>query len=92
MFNSIMDNIIINIEHRFDEHKDLYLDLQCFDPKRFKDLNLNLSDKALHRISELVPSVDIGKLKELLSFASSWCDIHKLENEDDSSTMFTNDE
>lgn len=91
VFNRIMDNIIINIEHRFDEHKDLYLDLQCYDPRRFKDLNQNLSDRTLHRISELIPSIDTGKLKEeILSFASSWCDIHTSENDDDS--MFTKDE
>lgn len=42
--------------------------LQCFDPRRFKDTIQNLSESALRHISQLIPSIETGKLKELLSF------------------------
>lgn len=42
-----MDNIITNIEYRFHEHEDL-----CLDPRWFKDLKQNLSDRTVCQISE----------------------------------------
>ena len=44
-FTVIMDNVINNIEYRFNAHKELYLDLQFFNPRRLKNIDKTLSEK-----------------------------------------------
>jgi len=59
------------MQERFSKNQNLYLDLGCFDPKRFKDINI--SSLALKKIAQLVPDCDEGKLKEeLLTFSDIW--------------------
>lgn len=59
------------MESRFVLHKSLYLDLACFDPKRFKPQE-SLPPNALKKIEALV-NVNGGKLREeLISFLNVW--------------------
>ncbi|KAJ8881726.1 hypothetical protein PR048_018212 [Dryococelus australis] len=61
-----------SMTNRFADHKNLYLDLSCFDPKRFSELK-GLSSNALDKIRDLVPNADKGKLfEERESFVQDW--------------------
>jgi hypothetical protein len=71
IFFVIVDRAVQTMESRFVQHKSLYLDLACFDPKRFKSQE-SLPPKALKKI-ELLLNVDEEKLKEeLISFMNVW--------------------
>ncbi|XP_065210573.1 uncharacterized protein LOC135838749 [Planococcus citri] len=94
VYNTTFNTAINSITERFLPNKQLYGDLECFDPKRFEQIaKEGLPEGALKRICELVPSLDEEKLKEeLQSFvklypkisSSSWSDIYKKVNESDS--------
>lgn len=81
-FNYTLDTILKSIETRFLMHKELYLELECFDPRRFKNIR-NIDDipsNALKKICQLLPDIDGGKLREeLISFATSWPSICKID-------------
>lgn len=53
---------------RFSKDQSLYLDIECFDPKKFK--RLEMSSLSLKTITDLVPNCNEDKLKEeLISFS-----------------------
>ncbi|XP_074030798.1 uncharacterized protein [Leptinotarsa decemlineata] len=88
IFFVIVERAVQTMESRFVQHKSLYLDLACFDPKTFKSQE-SLPPKALKKIGELVLNVDEEKLKEeLISFVNVWPQISNAslnadyENED----------
>lgn len=73
VFNVIIDKISQSIETRFINQKNLYMDLACFDPRRFSDLKKGIPVSSLNKISELLPNIDKGKLaEELNSFVQEW--------------------
>lgn len=78
-FNYTLDTILNSMETRFLSNKNLYVELQCFDLRRFEDIRKNeLPFSALNKICQLLPAIDEDKLKEeLLSFAMSWSSISK---------------
>lgn len=71
--NTILDTIINKIEDRFKKNGELYGDVECFDPRRFKLILENgLPDNSLKKICELMKFSDENEeqlRKELLSFA-----------------------
>jgi len=74
IFNYTLDTILKSVETRFLLHKELYLELECFDPRRFKGIReYGVPSYALKKICQLLPDIDRDKLKdELESFATSW--------------------
>lgn len=81
IFNYTLDTILKSVETRFLLHKELYLELECFDPRRFKCIRENgVPSNALKKICQLLPDIDRDKLKdELESFATSWPLISKAD-------------
>ena len=83
--NTIMDKILTSLSSRFSLHEQLYKDLCCLDPKRFKDLLRNgvpaSAMKALCALMSRDPSVQAvaqHNLKtELLDFAAKWPGLRK---------------
>ncbi|XP_054259308.1 uncharacterized protein LOC128984050 [Macrosteles quadrilineatus] len=72
IFIRIVDTLIHTMENRFLVHKQLYLDLAWFDPKRF-DAKEKIPPNALDKITEILPGLDRSKLKEeLCSFSELW--------------------
>jgi hypothetical protein len=37
--NVILDTVVLSISNRFSDHKELYNEIACFDPNRFKRLS-----------------------------------------------------
>jgi len=83
-FNVVMDNIIACLEFRFLGSKELYCDLELFDPRRFEEIAKNgIHSEAIHKICELLPHIDKHKLGEqLLSFVKFWPQISKTDIRD----------
>lgn len=83
-FNIVMDNIIACLECRFSGSKELYCDLELFDPRRFEEIAKNgIHSEALHKICELLPHIDKHKLGEQLSsFVKFWPQISKTDIKD----------
>jgi len=83
-FNVVMDNIIACLEFRFSGSKELYCDLELFDPRRFEEIAKNgIHSEAIHKICELLPHIDKHKLGEqLLSFVKFWPQISKTDIRD----------
>jgi hypothetical protein len=57
-----MDKINESMNMRFSEQKDLYLDLACFNPRRFP----GIPKIALDKVCSLIGDIDKAKLKEEL--------------------------
>lgn len=57
-FTDILTN---KMERRFHQHKNLYLDLARFDPKRFGSKE-QMPPKALDKLGKILPELDKGKL------------------------------
>lgn len=73
VFNVVMDKIGQSTETRFVNQRNLYLDLTCFDPRRFSELKKGIPENSFNKISELLPNIDKGKLtEELNSFINEW--------------------
>ncbi|KAJ8897931.1 hypothetical protein PR048_003289 [Dryococelus australis] len=53
VFNVIIDKFNQSLTNRFADHKNLYLDLSCFDPKRFSELKKGLPLNAFDKICDL---------------------------------------
>ena len=71
------DNVIL-ISNRFSDHKELYNEIACFDPNRFKEVRTHPEMINLTTIAEALPEVDTVSLKEeLLSFASNYHQLNK---------------
>lgn len=66
--------------------KELYCDLELFDPRMFEEIAKNgIQSEAIHNICELLPNID--KLGEqLLSFVKFWPQIFKTDIKDVSYT------
>lgn len=79
-----MDNIIACLECRFLGSKELYCDLELFDPRIFEEIAKNgIHSEAMHKICELLPHIDKHKLREqLLSFVKFWPQISKTDIRD----------
>lgn len=79
VFNPIMDRILQSLESRFVQHKQLYKDLSCLDPAKFKTIAERcLVDEALEGIIKLFPQISKDQvILELFSFASNF-DVLKL--------------
>lgn len=86
-FFPTMDVVVTSMEQRFAHCKELYGDLELFDPRRFKDIRDNeINPNAMNEISQLLPTIDNHVLLEQLkSFAHFWPTISKttLKNTDD---------
>lgn len=70
-----MDNIIACLECRFLGSKELYCDLELFDPRGSEKIAKNgIHSEAIRKICELLPNIDKHKLGEklLLSFVKFW--------------------
>ena len=74
-----MDRIVESLELRFVQHKQLYKDLSCLDPAKFKTTaEKGLEDEALEGIMKLFPQISKDQvILELFSFASNF-DVLKL--------------
>ena len=71
--NVILDTVVLSISNRFSDHKELYNEIACFDPNRFKEVRTHPEMINLTTIAEALPEVDTVSLKEeLLSFASNY--------------------
>lgn len=70
-FFPTIDVVVTNMEQRFAHCKELYGDLELFDPRRFKDIRDNgINPNAMNKISQLLPTIDNHVLLEQLkSFA-----------------------
>ena len=70
VYNVMLDTAIVEVKSRFENHRELYGDLECFDARKFKEITENgLPTGALTRVCQLT-EVDEEKLQsELLSFA-----------------------
>ena len=86
-FNVIMDAAVSSISSRFSQHRQLYLDMACFDPRNFSDLHDSTSVPiCLDRVTSLLCQQNISpfsseepqeeeqkQLKDqLLDFACRW--------------------
>ena len=91
VFSLIMDRIVQSLESRFVQHKQLYKDLSCLDPVKFKTIaKKGLEDEALEGIIKLFPQISKDQVKlELTSFASNF-DVLKLLLNDGENTESTN--
>lgn len=76
VYNVIVDKLNGALNSRFSNQKQLYLDLSCFDPRRFPEFKKNgLPPSALNKICTLV-NVDRGKLQEELQYLFEvWSDL-----------------
>ncbi|KAG5862619.1 hypothetical protein JTB14_021857 [Gonioctena quinquepunctata] len=73
IFNSIMDIIISSFDQQFSELGGFYGDLECFDPRRFSEINKSVPGDSLNKICTIILSLDKKKLKEeLMTFAEMW--------------------
>ncbi|KAJ8880518.1 hypothetical protein PR048_016988 [Dryococelus australis] len=73
VLNVIIAKLNQSMTNRFADHKNPYLDISCFDPKRLSDLKKGLASNAFDKICDLVPNIDKGKLiEELESFVQDW--------------------
>ena len=71
--NVILDTVVLTINNRFSQHKELYKEIACFDPKRFEEVKTQPEMINLTTIAEALPEIDTVSLKaELLSFASNY--------------------
>lgn len=77
VFYKLMDKINQSMNMRFSDQKDLYLDLACFDPRRFPLLKKDgIPNNALDKICSLIGDIDNAKLKEeLISLINVWPEI-----------------
>jgi hypothetical protein len=78
-----MDRIVESLELRFVQHKQLYKDLSCLDPAKFKTTaEKALEDEALEGIMKLFPQISKDQVKlDLFSFASSFDVLRLLLND-----------
>jgi hypothetical protein len=78
-----MDRIVESLELRFVQHKQLYKDLSCLDPAKFKTTaEKGLEDEALEGIMKLFPQISKDQVKlDLFSFASSFDVLRLLLND-----------
>lgn len=78
-YNAVMDQVVQSLESHFTSHRQLYMDMACFDTSNFGDLVISgIPENSLHSIMKFLPDADIGEIKaELLSFATNY-DILKL--------------
>ena len=78
-YNSVMDQVVQSLESRFTSHRQLYMDMACFDTSNFSDLVISGNpENRLHNIMKFLPDDDNDEIKaELLSFATNY-DILKL--------------
>lgn len=79
VFNLKMDRIVQSLELRFVQHKQLYKDLSCLDPAKFKTtVEKGLEDEALEGIMKSFLQISKDQVTlELFSFASNF-DVLKL--------------
>ena len=85
------DAVITSLEKRFASHEELYKQILCFDPRRFKEVKAHPERKDLGLIGKAIPDIDIINLRlELISFASSYnrLKLGLLEEESDSENEF----
>ena len=91
-YNVIMDAAMSSITSRFSQHKDLYLDISCFDPRNFASTSESVTSVpiCLEKVTNILCQQDIApfsstepvmeqqqKLKELLDFAGRWESLKK---------------
>ena len=71
-YNAVIDQVVQSLESRFTSHRQLYMDMACFDTSNFVDLVISgISENSLHSIMKFLPDLRIRKIKaELLSFAT----------------------
>lgn len=73
VFNVVIDKIDQCMTNRFHDQRSLYVDVACFDPRRFCELKQGLPSNALDKICDLIPNIDKGKLtEELQTFVKDW--------------------
>nr|CAD7443921.1 unnamed protein product [Timema bartmani] len=88
VFNIVVDKLSQSIKTRFADQKNLYLDLACFDPRRFPELKQGLPANAFNKICDLLPNIDRGKLtEELQSFLQDWTQMSSTLKEEYSKDM-----
>ena len=71
-YNVVMDQVVQNLELRCTSHRQLYMDMGCFNTSNFSDLVISgIPENSLHSIMKFWPDTDIDEIKaELLSFAT----------------------
>ncbi|XP_004207885.1 uncharacterized protein LOC101235251 [Hydra vulgaris] len=73
-YNVVMDQVVQSLESRFTSHRQLYMDMACFDTSNFGDLAISgIPENSLHSIIKFLPDADVDKIKaELLSFVTNY--------------------
>ncbi|XP_047132607.1 uncharacterized protein LOC124811291 [Hydra vulgaris] len=73
-YNVVMDQVVQSLESRFTSHRQLYMDMACFDTSNFGDLAISgIPENSLHSIIKFLPDADDDKIKaELLSFVTNY--------------------
>ncbi|XP_047129351.1 uncharacterized protein LOC124809338 [Hydra vulgaris] len=73
-YNVVMDQVVQSLESRFTSHRQLYMDMVCFDTSNFGDLAISgIPENSLHSIIKFLPDADVDKIKaELLSFVTNY--------------------
>jgi hypothetical protein len=69
--NVILDTVVVSISNRFSDHKELYNEIACFDPNRFKEVKTHPE------------MINITTIAEALLKLSR----HGLQNDDDLSNL-----
>lgn len=80
----IVDAVSESMKRRYASHGDIYMQISCFDPSRFYEVQTTPEMIDLKIISEAIPKIDTVALQEeLVSFASSYKHLQKglLEDE-----------
>ncbi|XP_004209165.1 uncharacterized protein LOC101237930 [Hydra vulgaris] len=73
-YNVVMDQVVQSLESHFTSHRQLYMDMACFDTSNFGDLAISgIPLNSLRSIIQFLPDADVDKIKaELLSFVTNY--------------------